>query len=345
MKEINNIILEMIKENKSINEIVECTGISHKRLFYRLSLLKLKGFNFDTKYYYSGDIAYQMINSLTNEKEEGTTILTSKNDVNFKAMVISDLHFGNSLERLDLLNEIYNYCIKEGINIIINAGDLIDGTFSSTKQKINSCEEQIEYTIKNYPFDKSILNFVCLGDHDYSSVENTGQDLALALQSRRHDIIPIGYGIGIINIKNDRIYIQHPKTSNFVKTINDGLILSGHSHASGINISQATLIQIPSLSNLKPQNRNVLPGAIVLNINFINGFFNYLSLNNLIIANNKIYEAGTFDYYIGKGKNISSNFINNEEERNNSGKEKVKTLNNQNNRLSQIDKFNKRYNR
>ena len=45
---------------------------------------------------------------------------------------------------------------------------MVDGTFGKRRKKYYNSFEQIDYLTKIYPFDKNILNFVCLGDHDYS---------------------------------------------------------------------------------------------------------------------------------------------------------------------------------
>ena len=44
MSEINNKILELVKQNYSANEISNVLGITNKQLFYRLNQIKNKGF-------------------------------------------------------------------------------------------------------------------------------------------------------------------------------------------------------------------------------------------------------------------------------------------------------------
>lgn len=66
-------------------------------------------------------------------------------------MVLSDLHFGNTEERLDLIYNAFDYCINNNIHIILCCGDFIDGTFSRGEQRISNSYEQIDYFIKNYP--------------------------------------------------------------------------------------------------------------------------------------------------------------------------------------------------
>ncbi|HIU40570.1 MAG TPA: metallophosphoesterase [Candidatus Aphodocola excrementigallinarum] len=82
-------------------------------------------------------------------------------------MATSDLHIGNVKSDEEAIDTIYNYCIKNKIHVIVNCGDIVDGTFSK-KGCFLPPEEQVEYLIKNYPFDKSIFNLYTLGGHDAS---------------------------------------------------------------------------------------------------------------------------------------------------------------------------------
>lgn len=346
MTETNKQILDLINKNASVNEISKITGLTNKQLFHRLNLLKNQGYDFKRKYYYNGDITYQLVKSIRddNKNNNEATVLTSKKGKEFKALLISDLHIGNVKERVDFLDKSYNYCAKEGINIIINGGDLIDGTLcGSGKKKINNIEKQIEYLLKVYPFDKNILNFVCLGNHDYNSITSTGQDLLKVLNNKRHDIISLGYGTGKLNIKNDCIYIKHnienlPKLSS----LNHSLILSGHSHEMKyVQGANNLVVSIPSLSNIK----NGIPGAIKMTLSFNNGFFNVGIFEHLIYSDN-IYKVSESQYLLSVGKDTSIDFKKNIEERTPiKTEEKVKTLtleNTKSQRLTQIEKFNRR---
>lgn len=52
-----------------------------------------------------------------------------------KLLAISDLHFRNELERINLINRAFNYCTKNGINIILCGGNFIDGNYNKGTQK------------------------------------------------------------------------------------------------------------------------------------------------------------------------------------------------------------------
>ena len=183
MSDSTTLLLKLINEGRTINEISEIMKISNKKIYNTLALIRNKGFEFDRKYYSNGDIIYVHRRTFIEESKEGIDIITSPKEENFEALVISDLHIGNANEGLDLLYSAYDYCVKEGIHSIIICGDIIDGMCSPKETIHDSIYEQIDYMIKNYPFDKSILNYALLGNHDYNALKVYGQNLAKVFES------------------------------------------------------------------------------------------------------------------------------------------------------------------
>lgn len=343
MSDLTLELINLISQGKTINEISEILNVSNKKLYNYITLLKNKGFDYERKYYYNGDIVYvPRKNLLTNPLNE-VNIITTPEDQTFTAVVISDLHIGNELERIDLLNKVYDYCIKEGINIIINAGDLIDGTFGKGNKKYSNTIEQIDYALQVYPFDKNILNFTVLGNHDFSALENTGQDLAIILQNYRHDIIPIGYERGEINIKNDKIIVRHPINQNTeslrkFNSSNCNLFLDGHSHKMSFSINGNTIIHVPSLSDINVTNDNILPSAIKITLDFNHGKFEKGIAKQLLITD-KIYALNELPFYLNTHQ-IAPEIIKYEET---PVKKLIKKEEKYTPGMSQIDKFNARF--
>lgn len=339
MTEINQQLLQMIQENNTINEISKQLCLTHKQIYRRITILETLGYGFNRKYYYSGDIIYQLNKKLAEDRKNEVDIITAPSDSEVKLLVISDLHFGSELQRLDLLDMLYNYCKKEGINIIINSGDLIDGLASFNPKKIEDVEEQVEYVIKKHPFDKNILNFLCLGNHDYELLKSTGRDLETILYNKRHDIIPVGYKQVKINIKNDCILVQHPVDGIlFNEKINQySLVINGHQHKTLVDSrnNAFTSILVPSLSDIKFN--EMLPGAIKLNLHFQYGKFIYGYMEQLML-NDKVYKINEIYFDLGTNNSRNDNDkIALEEEISTEYKIKSK-------QLSQIEKFNQRYN-
>lgn len=327
MTKIEVQLINLINENKSINEICEILNFSRNQVYKRLLNLKNNGYTIKNMYYYNGDIKYKLIHGHLYFEENTTSIEMKKNENIFRAIVISDLHIGCDKQRLDLLDQVYNYCIKNNINIILNAGDLVDGWFGQNKKINKDIEHQLHYLLKKYPFDKNILNFICLGNHDSNSYQKFGINLKTLLTNYRHDLISFASGIGHINVKNDDIVICHPLNHNKSKfnEINDSIIFKGHHHRFASNFNEYFynhIICVPSLSNIFLNNEFPLPSALTIEFNIGNhGKFNEGVVSQLISLNNeliKINEIKISNFH--KKENMSNNV-----------KKKNKNINNKNN--------------
>ncbi len=303
-------ILQLIKEDASINEIASALNISHKKILYRLQNLRNKGYTFVKKYYSDGEVVFKMNNTLGIPKD--VRLITKPNEKALNMLFISDLHFGNVNERIDLLKRVYEICAKENINIIINAGDLVDGYLgTSSDKKFLSSEDQINHVIKKYPFDKNIINFICFGDHDYSVFETTGQNIENVLERYRYDLVPLGYKNGKLKIKNDDILVSHYiKGINYNEPPRNGLTVLGHSHISKYNYGGKNAnITIPALSSVIS---NRLPGFLKAKVFFNKGIINFLELEEYIYFD-KFYLVNTSAIEVASNKKNKSFKIENEE--------------------------------
>lgn len=286
MTEIKTQLLELIAKEKTINEISQQLKLSHKQIYALLRTLKLHGIEFQREYFYDGNIKYIPQNKRVNTDRTGIDLITKNIDQQISIMLISDLHFGSKYDRIDLVFKIYDYCIKNNIHIIINAGDLIDGVNIGEEKKLKTFNEQIDFVIKNYPFDKNIINFVCLGNHDIDSFRSNNQDISSLLYNYRHDLVPLGYGLGNINIKNETIYVKHlisDYTTSFIPS--ESLILLGHSHKASLACNGNLYVHIPTLSDINNE-RCGFPGALLMTITFKNGYFKTGRFEQLIIDKN-----------------------------------------------------------
>ena len=348
MTEMNQKIFDMIAKNASVNEICIQTGLSNKQLFYRLNMFKIKGFNFSRKYYSDGEICYKLDKGFTKEKE--ISLITKPNEQKIKIVFLSDLHLCSEKQRLDLLHQVYELCIKEDIHIIINGGDFIDGLIGPSKKMFDTYEKQIEYALKNHPFDKNILNFICLGNHDIKSLETTGQDLETVLTNKRHDIISLGYGCGALNIKNDKIVVIHPDTpirENIQSSPNGRITLYGHGHIMGNTMENNHLkISLPSLSDVSilRQGYATPPSIVISTLDFKNGCYENGVFEQYIFLD-KMYKVNKSEYELFRGKNMNLDYVKYEEDRTPYKPEiqKEKILEKTNSGMSQLEKFNKRY--
>ena len=283
-------LLKMIEQNKTCNEICQELNISNKQLYNNITNLKNKGFILNRKYYSTGDIVYTFTNSHNKIKEYknnyNTSIITNPTETSLKTLVISDLHIGNSLARIDLLDKVYEYCINNNIHIIFCCGDFIDGNFNYYTQSITSIYDQIETFIKKYPFDKNILTFGVGGNHDYASIKIGHQDIIEILKNYRHDIIISNYKEVDINIKNDFVHLFHsmPWQTTYEPSStknNPFIVLCGHSHKFSIlsKDKQYLKIDVPTLSDLKI--KPTLPAALEMTLNFEQGYIENIYLKQI----------------------------------------------------------------
>lgn len=283
-------LLELISNRKSNKEICEILNIGTKQLYDLLIDLKNNGLMLDKKYCSDGTIIYKTITNFGELKRASVfgqtkNIMTDYKENRIKLLLISDLHFGNELERKDLIDRAFNYCIKNGIHIILCGGDLIDGTFSKGNQKIYDLYKQIEYFVNNYPHDKSILTFSVAGDHDYSAFSSKGLNLNEICNNFRHDIIIGGYNNSLIHIKNDEILLYHRMEGRTMMETTAPLILHGHLHQYKTSMENNKLnVTLPSLSDIN----NSLPGALELNIGFKKGYFDNVIIKHIYFENKDI---------------------------------------------------------
>ena len=309
MSEVNQKIIQMIQYGATANEISQAVGITNKQLFYRLHMLQIKGYEFLKKYYYDGEIGYQLCKNIQNEKS--ISLLTKPEDTVIEMVLISDLHLAHNKERIDRLDKIYEFCGKKGIHIIVNGGDIIDGINGNIGcKKIKIGEEQIEYLLKNHPHDKNIINFVCLGNHDRSILKNLGLNLENILSIYRHDIVSLGYNFGKLKIKNDEIVVRHGKNG---PRVDSRIELLGHTHRfKDLSYEGHVIIALPTVSDL---NRTpFLPGFIKATIYFEQGVIKLIVFEQYNFLD-RMHKVNEFSYEIYNNNNMEIMKIANEENR------------------------------
>lgn len=302
MLEQTSKLIQLLKEGKSCNEISSELNISNRQLYNRLTTLKNKGLLLKRKYYSTGDIIYRPVKTISEmkkmDKNLETAIITTPEEKELKCIIISDLHFGNSKERTDLMKCVYEYCAKNNIHIILGGGDMIDGTFNKEEQSLEQVFDQIEYFLKNYPFDKSILNFWVGGNHDIDGIYDEFQDILKAVENYRHDIIAPGYNNAYINIKNDQIHLFHHILGGKFIPGDGSIVIHGHAHKYATEYRNNLCIAAPSLSEIG----DVLPTAIEMTISFERGIIREAHLKQLMFMNNKTYIMSEVNYDLDKRK-------------------------------------------
>ena len=305
-------ILDLINRDKSLNEIIKKTGLSNQELSKELSILRNSGYTIDRQYYYNGKIKYLInpsiknLNSNDNEME----IQIPKNTKNIKFMLTADNHIGSTKQSMEANDKMLEYCVKKNIHIIINVGDFFHGIYPTEKSmnqltKYKSALEQIAYGLKAYPYDKSVYTITILGNHDASFLIEEGIDIKSIILERRQDIIPLGYGFGIIKMNQAQIYLQHPieRLNIMPKIVPYNLILAGHSHnfrikptlnGSGMKVQAGTMSYVPTNANEKP-----IPNMTVVELKITqSGIIEYEKFEHFVFINEEFVKISELLYDI-----------------------------------------------
>lgn len=286
MTGINKMIIEYIKDNRSLKEICKILNMSEKQLYVRIKQLITSGYMIEPNYSYDSNIYFDLRKDDNIKNDNKIRIAMPKDNNSFRYLVISDLHIGSKDADIKLVDGIYEYAIKNGINNILICGDVIEGDYTSYPMDLNDVDSQVDYFVKKYPYDKSINNFMILGNHDHYSLKQEGYNIAQFIKNNRYDIVPIGYGQGSVNIKKDNIVLFHKLYDGFKLDINtEKIVLSGHSHMMKTKLRDIFWIGIPTLSNKSnDKTKEVIPGFVDLSIDMEKDRFEYAEAKHMIIT-------------------------------------------------------------
>lgn len=280
-------LFELLKKEITLLDLANYLKLSPKQTYNRVLTLINQGYNIYRKNFATGDIQFSVLNQSLDNMNNNILYTIPKDDT-LRVVIFSDAHIGNSLQRLDVLDEMYNYCIKNNIHITFNCGDLLNGVLSSGcgKPLKKDYEKQINILLEKYPFDPSIINFTLLGNHD-KDFFNGGMDLKQLLNKKRFDINTLDYQDSSVKVKNDEIRLIHPIDSKF-KTFADNskIIFRGHSHASGAKTVSGLNVfcaYVPTSSDMFYHKEYEYPG--IYDVYFVfdnNGLIKKIVINSLI---------------------------------------------------------------
>lgn len=288
-------ILKYLKEQITINSLAKNTGLSQKQIYQRILSLEDYGYNVTRKDFATGDVRFSVSNDVSKPKDDSKIIYTLPQTYDFRAIVISDTHLGNTLERLDVLDALYNYYDKEKIHVIFNCGDFLNGTVKSLMGDFKETNQMISLSnaLDNYPYDENILNYVVLGNHDISFLNNEGLDVKRTILRKRYDIYPLDYGSSAVKVKNDDINFYHQTATYCVNT--NKITFRGHSHVmktytEGNN--DGILIWVPTLSDMYYDKSYAYPEALDVVFEFNkNGIIDTANISTLIYTDD-FYRVG-----------------------------------------------------
>lgn len=313
--ELKMVVLSLINKEMTLSLISKLLDIDYNTIYKIIIMLKQDGFNISEKIYANGDIRYMINKNTKLNNHYKNIIITEPEENEIELLVTSDIHFGSNYENRYLLNNMIDYCLQNNLHIIINCGDFVEGIINLSNIKI-PWDEQIYHAILEYPEVNDIITFLLLGNHDYSLINNFGQDIRTYIKNKRHDIIPLGYGLSNIKIKNDELILEHAITERKIlhENYKNKIIMRGHGHEAKFRLDGVNyIINLPSLSDLN-FNKSSFPGMLKLKLQFLKGNINNIIVEQLSIINNNVYTTGEYKVFTGRGKSYKEDtLIENEE--------------------------------
>lgn len=299
MTEKQREMIDLIKYQATIGDLAKEFSITEKQVYQKINNLKLRGYNIFRKEFSNGKVQFGLSNSLAIDNSS-KILYTPPATHSLRTIVISDTHLGNSKQRLDVLDGLYEYCIKNDVHIIFNCGDFLNGLCNTLVGRAvdYDYQMQVEKALKNYPYDPNILNYIILGNHDKDYLNKGQIEIGGLIERKRFDIIPVSYDEGVIKVKNDKIHLIPPSEKSSQATFSNKIIFRGHSHISKIKNADSVsslYAYVPTCSDLFYDSEYAYPAMYDVTFNFTNyGMISEVNINNYIY-NDKFIKTGEYN--------------------------------------------------
>lgn len=265
MKEVYESILNHIKNENSLEELLRKTDLNETELLAKINYLKQKGYMIEK------DIDGNGIKLKLSKGYTSCPNLQLFTQVPLKIMLMSDTHLGHKNDRIDLLNKLYAYAKKRKIKHLIHLGDLIEGTSTIKEERLkhDTIEKQLRYFFQYYPKNTGISTVLVRGNHEAVLLNSLGINFETLLDHKRLDMLSLKTNSGIIHINNRNILFFHPydyntddivQDSKYYKThLNIDAYFKGHHHRSRFYKNDGTFAAlVPALIN---SGNGQVPGA------------------------------------------------------------------------------------
>lgn len=140
----------------------------------------------------------------------------------FQFGALGDNHLGSKHERLDVLTAAYDLYEREGVKVVFNTGNWIEGEMRLNFHdvKVHGLDAQIDYMLDNYPHKPGIITYFVAGDdHEGWYQRNSRLEIGRLLQLRaeeagRFDLKYLGYVEADVILKSKKgqslLKVMHP---------------------------------------------------------------------------------------------------------------------------------------
>ena len=145
-------------------------------------------------------------------------------------IVIADTHIGSTRMDMSMLDYVYDYAKRTGINHIFHAGDLLQSTMRPTNQRLRDEYKQITYTVDHYPHIDGIKTHILFGNHDFHTLIK--DDHYLKVLKSRKDFDILGFKRAYFTWNKYLLNIRHEidKYKIEIPNVDTEAMLCGHRH-------------------------------------------------------------------------------------------------------------------
>lgn len=213
-------LLSAIRQTPTLDELATKFGISRGKALDLCDELKRDGLNV----FLRGDRV--CLEAIPAQVAYDKALHLYESDANgkYRFGIVSDNHLGSRYAREDVLHELYDWFVKEGITRVYNGGNWIDGEASFNKHdlSVHGMDQQLAYFAKNYPQREGITTYYVAGDdHEGWYAKREGVDIGLRAQQTaesfgRKDLRYLGYMEAYITLKHAKtgqsseLMVVHP---------------------------------------------------------------------------------------------------------------------------------------
>lgn len=189
----------------------------------------------------------------------------SRDENTFCFGACSDQHLGSKYERLDVVNDLYDWFAERRVDCVFNSGNWIDGDDAKTQHDVavHGLEPQIDYLVAHFPQRRGITTYAVWGeDHEgwYARREalDVGRFVARRMgENGRTDWVDLGFMESAVILKNKNtgktappLLVMHPgggtayalsyRPQKLVESLQGGekpsVMLIGHYHKMSVNL-------------------------------------------------------------------------------------------------------------
>ena len=188
--DVKSLVLKLIDKERTKSYICQLLQISTRILTATLEDLKDEGYLID-----EFDDSVKLV-KVVKSIEDNIHTIPWKGETILRFGAIGDTHIASKWQQLTHLNTFYDLCEREGIDTVYHSGDISEGVRMRQGHEheifLQGSDDQEEYIIEKYPKRNGIVTKFITGNHDHSSIKQSGHDIGKRIGEKRKDMIYLG---------------------------------------------------------------------------------------------------------------------------------------------------------